>query len=245
MRGGCSSESTPPRGIRPPGRACGSQPDGRAQAASRMPAGVRAAPALTTACSRLAAISSRDSLARSIRAVAASLALSLPLARSAITARASRARSSGVSIAPSNSPNGPSAASGSSAAKASQRRSSAGERSFGKSACRERSSSGSSSQPTSWSRRSTAASPTTRRQADPGPAAQRGAHAASLDAWVRKARARLSSDGPPWTPQQRFALRPEPQGQGALRPTFATDRILARAPVGSRAVTRRTYGRLY
>jgi hypothetical protein len=55
----------------PPGRACGSQPDRRAQAASRMPAGVRAAPALTaTACSRLAAISSRDSLARSIRAVA-------------------------------------------------------------------------------------------------------------------------------------------------------------------------------
>ena len=233
MRGGCSSESTPPRGIRPPGPACGSQPDGRAQAASRMPAGVRAAPALTaTACSRLAAISSRDSLARSIRAVAASLALSLPLARSAITARASRARSSGVSIAPSNSPNGPSAASGSSAAKATQRRSSAGERSFGKSACRERSSSGSSTSPS----RNSSSSPSE---------TLRSAHAASLDAWVRKARARLSSDGPPWTPQQRFALRPEPQGQGALRPTFATDRILARPPVGSRAVTRRTYGQLY
>jgi flagellar motor switch/type III secretory pathway protein FliN len=66
-----------------------------------------------------------------------------------------------------------------------------------------------------------------------------------LDAWVRKARERLSSDGPPWTPQQRFALRPEPQRQGALRPTFATDRILAWPPVGSRAVTRRTYGQLY
>jgi hypothetical protein len=41
----------------------------------------------------------------------------------------------------------------------------------------------------------------------------------------RGTRARLSSDGPPGTPQHRFALRPEPHEQRWFRPTFATGRI--------------------
>jgi hypothetical protein len=39
----------------------------------------------------------------------------------------------------------------------------------------------------------------------------------------------LSAPGPRSTPQHRFALRPEPQGHGSLRPTFPTGGSLPRA----------------
>jgi hypothetical protein len=179
------------------------------QIANSTPAGVLATPARTaTDWITLAHNNCREPLAKSISATAANRRPHLPASRNAITARASRARSNGVSSSSSTSSSTASPASSSSSAIASHNRPRVGESSLGSSTCNDRSRHGrSTSSPSSLANSRSLNAP-----ADP----------ATARAAVRKnPTAKLSSDGPRAFPQQRLTFRPLPHEHNSLRPTFA------------------------
>ena len=188
-------------------RSCDSPPDATPPTARR--AGVRATPARTaTAWITLAHNNCRDPLARSISATAANRRPQPPASRSAITARASRARSTGVSSSSSTSSSTASPASSSSSAIASHNRPNAGESNFGSSTCNDKSRHGRSTNSASNIANSRSLN------APAEPATPRAAPR-------KNASAKLSCDGPRATPQQRLTFRPLPHEHNALRPIFA------------------------
>jgi hypothetical protein len=120
----------------------------------------------------------------------------------------------------------------SSSAIASHNRPTAGESSLGSSTCSDRSRHGRSTSSAS----SSANSRSLNEPAD---------SATSRAVPIKNATAKLSSDGPRVTPQQRFAFNPLPHPHGSLRPVFAiraSSRLNRSEPA---RITRRTSGRVH